>query len=318
MSRLENLATPFLLINNVIYSPLWFPIHVLHIWAWLLVSPICFRKGKSFVRSTFPFLLRHRCTWHQCLLFLLLEPAELWSKGPWSRHSLIFALNTFLSLFVRFFEFFNICYNPPAWKDVRGKRGLAFVMTIEDLSQMQSLWNKGLPSLRKVGALTTIIQSIEAVFRADSSGSGGAHAWFGHASLSTKNLANISKTKSFDRSLEVLMRHVIYPSGEILGKSLLIESWPGDNDGVTGTLRSARIIVYYLNRGFTSVVREWISAANRRDGLTSQLGLLAAIDHTYHWRSDGGETYSPSPGKSRIEVLFLLKTSEYLSCLMTS
>lgn len=107
---------------------------------------------------------------------------------------------------------------------MRGIRGLAFVMTIEGLSQMQSLWNKGLPSLRKVGALTTRIQSIEAVFRAASSGSGGAHAWCGHASLSTENIVNISKRKSFDRSLEVLMRHVVYPSGEILGKSLLIES----------------------------------------------------------------------------------------------
>lgn len=75
-----------------------------------------------------------------------------------------------------------------------------------------------------MSALTTIIQSIEAVFRAAGSGSGGAYAWFGHESLSMENLANISKRKSFDRRLELLMRHVVYPSAEILGKPLLIES----------------------------------------------------------------------------------------------
>lgn len=107
---------------------------------------------------------------------------------------------------------------------MRGICGLAFVMTIEDLIQTQSKWNKGLPSVRKVGALTTIIQSIEAVFRAAGSGSGGAYVWFEHQSLSMENLANISRRKFFDSRLEVLMRHVAYPSAEILGKPLLIES----------------------------------------------------------------------------------------------
>lgn len=78
---------------------------------------------------------------------------------------------------------------------MRGIRGLAFVMTIEGLSQMQSLLNEGLPSLRKVGALTNIIQSIEAVYRAAGTGSGGAYAWFGHASLSTENLLLIGASK---------------------------------------------------------------------------------------------------------------------------
>lgn len=85
---------------------------------------------------------------------------------------------------------------------MRGIRGLAFVMKIEDFSQMQSLWNKGFSSLRKVGALTTIIQSIEEVSRAARSGSGSAHAWFGHASLSTEKLVNMNKRKSVDRSLK--------------------------------------------------------------------------------------------------------------------